>query len=380
MRDAALGLPVKDLDFVLEGDAIDLARTLAEELGWETVVHHRFGTASLASVGSKVDLVTARREGYETPGALPRVIPGSIQEDLARRDFSINALALPLYEPQPQIMDLHQGMDDLRRGVVRVLHANSFVDDPTRIIRAIRYEQRLGFRLEGETENHLRNALAQGAMNTVSGDRLRHELERILEEDRPAPALKRASEMGVFQALHPAWQEGVQLSRLEEGLANLGPVERPLLSLAFLAGLVYPVPAQAAFGIARRLNLTSLQNSVVQDTVALRQLETTLSGQSLSRSEVFQHLQGLNEAAVMAVAALCDNGLARERLTEYLQELRFVRPVLDGAAVVALGVEPGPAVGHLIKKLRNARLDRRVQSEEEERQLVRRVLAKNGGG
>ncbi len=379
VRDAALGLPVKDLDLAFEGDAIALARTLGKELGWQVVVHTRFGTAALIHRGSRVDLVTARREVYDSPGALPRVIPGSIRQDLARRDFSINALALPLGESEPRILDFHRGLDDLRRGIVRILHPGSFVDDPTRILRAVRYEQRLGFRLEPDTENRLRRALAGGAVDTVSGDRLRHELERILAEDQPAPALRRALDMGVLSALHPAWGDDAASSRLADALYHLEAAANPLPPLAWLAALVYPLPAPAVPDIARRLNLTGRQRAVVLDTVALRQLETTLSQPPISRSEVCRQLQGLDEAAVTAAIALSGNGLARQRLGKYLREWRFVRPALDGAAVMAMGVEPGPAVGQLIKKLHNARLDCRVRSEEEERQLVRRVLAKSGG-
>ena len=228
VRDALLGRPVKDLDFAFEGDAIALARTLAGELGWQVVVHPRFGTASLIHRDARVDLVTARREAYDSPGALPRVVSGGIRQDLARRDFSINALALPLRGPESEVLDSHRGLDDLRQGVVRILHPGSFVDDPTRILRAVRYEQRLGFRLEPDTENRLRCALTSGAVETVSGDRLRHGLERIPAEDRPAPVLRRALDMGILAALHPAWGGQSELSRLSDALAKLETVANPL--------------------------------------------------------------------------------------------------------------------------------------------------------
>ena len=380
VRDAILGAQAKDLDFVLHGDAVVLARSLSEEMGWELVVHPRFGTATLTSQDAAIDLVTARWETYETPGALPRVTPGTIADDLARRDFSINALALPLFDPNPRVLDQHHGLQDLENGLVRVLHPASFSDDPTRILRAIRYEQRLGFRFQAQTEDLLRSALAHRAFDSVSGDRIRHELDKILQERSPAPVLQRASELGVFQAIHPAWSKCLDFSQVCTGLEEAFPADDLLRPLAYLAALAYPLPPDAAAQVLRRLNLPGRQAAVFRDTQTLRERGPALSLPSLSKSQLFQQLDGLHETALKAVAAISPDPLIAQRLTEYLQELRFVRPALDGQAVVAMGVPPGPTVGHLIKKLRNARLDCKVQSEEEERQFVRRVLANRGGG
>ena len=132
---------MKDLDFVVEGDGPSLARWLAGELGGETVTHARFGTSTLLLNEMRVDVVTARKETYAQPGALPQVVPSGIEDDLARRDFSINSMAIPLAANNPAVIDLHGGVDDLKRGLIRTLHEGSFDDDPTRIFRAIRYEQ-----------------------------------------------------------------------------------------------------------------------------------------------------------------------------------------------------------------------------------------------
>ncbi len=143
VRDVLLNTAIKDLDFGVEGDAPALAQQLAKELGGSVVTHPRFMTAALVMPDLRLDLVTARREVYPRPGDLPRVFPGSVTDDLSRRDFSINALALPLWESAPQILDPEGGLADLDAGVVRVLHERSFRDDPTRLLRAARYEQRL---------------------------------------------------------------------------------------------------------------------------------------------------------------------------------------------------------------------------------------------
>ncbi len=380
VRDAILGAQVKDLDFVLHGDAVVLARSLSEEMAWGLVVHPRFGTATLTFQDAAIDIVTARRETYQTPGALPQVTPGSIADDLSRRDFSINALALPLFDSNPRVLDQHHGLQDLEDGQVRVLHPASFTDDPTRILRAIRYEQRLGFRLQAQTEDLFRSALDNRAFDAVSGDRIRHELDKILQEVSPAPVLQRASELGVFQSIHPAWSKRLDFSQVGPLLEKAFPADDPLRPLAYLAALAFPLPPDSAAQVLRRLNLPGRHAAVFRDAQTLRERGPALSLPSLSKSQLFQQLEGLHETALKAVAAISPDPLIAQRLTEYLQELRFVRPALGGQAVVAMGVPPGPTVGHLIKKLRNARLDCKVQSEEEERQIVRRVLANRGGG
>ena len=202
LRDAALGAPLRDLDFSVVGDAPALAASLANELGGCLTVHPRFGTATVKLADAQIDLVTARKEVYPSPGSLPEITPGSIDDDLARRDFSINAMALPIWG-SGGLLDPHDGLGDVAHRRVRTLHDGSFIDDPTRMLRAVRYEQRFGFNLEETTERNLRDALSAGAMATVSGDRWRHELDRILEEDHPAKTLSRAAELGILAAIHP---------------------------------------------------------------------------------------------------------------------------------------------------------------------------------
>ena len=177
VRDLLLERPIKDLDFAVEGDAPSLAGRLAQELGGRVVLHRRFGTASVYFGDERVDLATARREHYDRPAALPRVTPAPIDEDLARRDFSINAMALPLAAHRTSLVDPFHGQEDLELGLVRVLHPQSFVDDPTRILRAVRYEQRLGLIIEKETLGHLDRAVAAGGIAALSGDRIRNELD-----------------------------------------------------------------------------------------------------------------------------------------------------------------------------------------------------------
>ena len=379
VRDVLLGFPVQDLDFVVEGDAPALARSLALELGGQVKVHPRFGTATVALGGSSIDLVTARRETYPRPGDLPQVTPGTIQEDLARRDFSINALAVALGEQRPGIIDPLGGLNDLAAGLVRILHGRSFIDDPTRILRAVRYEQRLGFALEKESRSRLHDALAGGYVAAVSGDRLRHELERILEERDPLPALLRAADLGVLGAIHPALGAGAGLARLaarppatEEACRRAGP-------LVYLAALVYQLSPSEGESLTHRLSLPASLARVVRDTIELRQRESSLAGCALAASQIYYLVQGLADPAVAAVAAITPSEPVARRLAQYVNELARVRPLLRGDDLMAMGVPPGPPVGEVLGRLRQARLDREVFSEEDERRLVREILVGKRG-
>ena len=198
VRDLLLGRPAVDLDLVMEGDAATLAFEVAKELAGEVVSYRQFGTATVKVDQQRLDLVTARRETYLRPGALPKVTPSAIEDDLHRRDFTINAMAIRLSKPSPgQLLDPTGGMEDLERGLIRALHRGSFRDDATRILRAIRYGARLDFCLESDTKEWLLHALEEGILATVSANRLRREVGLILRGDRPVAILRQAGELGV---------------------------------------------------------------------------------------------------------------------------------------------------------------------------------------
>lgn len=205
VRDLLLGRPVRDVDLVVEGDALALARRLASRLGADCRDHGRFATATLVlEDGRRLDVAATRRERYARSGALPDVTPGvPIEEDLARRDFSINAMALAIATPT-RLLDPLGGRDDLRRGLVRVLHERSFADDPTRVFRAVRYAARLGFRLAPATRRALVAAVADGALDRISADRLRREIRLLLEEPERGRAVGSLTRLGVAAAVHPA--------------------------------------------------------------------------------------------------------------------------------------------------------------------------------
>lgn len=380
VRDLLLGRPGQDLDFAVEGDAPALARRLAAELGGRAVIHPRFGTATVTADSMRVDLVTARREVYPQPGSLPQVFPGTIYDDLARRDFSVNAMALPLSGAERQLLSPAGGFADMNRGLIRILHPASFVDDPTRLLRAARYEQRLGFRLERDTESRLRAAVAQGCLNPVSGDRLRHELARIFSETRPGPPLLRAAELGILPAIHPDWGRIDYLQRWAESgpeiIAETG-LSSPSRELTWLAALAYPLSAGAGEGLISRLNMPKVWAAVVRDTISLRQQEKVIADPALPPSRLCDLLEGVSLAAVAVVAGLTDSPAVSRVLRRYLTDLRHIVPALRGDDLLAMGVPPGPAVGAALAQLRAARQDGRVRDTAGERRWVTKWLAAN---
>ena len=208
VRDLLLGHENLDLDIVVEGDAISFARELGESWGWEVQTHHQFGTATLIQpTGTRIDFASARSETYEYPGALPLVSPGIIEDDLRRRDFSINAIAVRLnVDSFGVLIDCFDGVKDLRSGRVRALHFKSFLDDPTRVFRAVRYEGRYDFQIESEDQARIHEALHQGVLDLISGERIRNEINRILAENDVPRLVQRLRDFDAFRAIHPEWK------------------------------------------------------------------------------------------------------------------------------------------------------------------------------
>ena len=376
VRDVLTGRPIKDLDFVVEGDATELARWLAAQLGGEIRSHPRFGTSTVTLGSSRVDVVTARRETYPQPAALPDVTRGTIQDDLARRDFSINSLALPLREETPEVMDPHGGTEDIRHGLVRTLHPQSFVDDPTRIFRAVRYEQRLGFRIEDGTLSELGAAVAQGLLSALTGDRLRHELERFLEEDRPELGLMRCAELGILEAIHPEIGGGHAVDRLRAiaGERQGSPAQLASLPLTFIAAMVYPLSLEQCEAAIQRLNAPNLWMRVIRDIIGLKYRVQELAAETLNPSQLTQIAAGYSQESLLALARLGGSPLIAARLEEYLDRLQYMTPVLNGEDLLAMGVPQGPLVGRALRHLKETKLNGQAETEAQERNLVREFL------
>jgi tRNA nucleotidyltransferase (CCA-adding enzyme) len=375
VRDLVLRRGQLDVDLVAEGHVLSLADKAAAVLGGRRVQHRAFGTATVEGPAFRLDLAVARAESYARPGALPRVRPASISDDLARRDFSINAMALALCgRERGRLLEPFDGMGDIGRGVVRVLHDRSFVDDATRILRAVRYEARFSFRIEEETLALLQRDLTY--LDTISGARVRHELLRLLAEDVPEKGLLRCQELGVLAAIHKALHFDGELATAFRRARRAGQAPlQPELCLALLGTRLSPADVEA---VALRLALSKRQQQALAGAAAVSQLLPWLSDADVRPSEVVERLDAYPLPALEAWALLASRSSARERLRSYLRKWRYVKPSLDGRALERLGVPRGPGMQRVLRLLKAGRLDGRARSRKDEIALVREVVEAEG--
>ena len=371
VRDILLSTAVSDLDLTVVGDGPDAVDRLAQRLDGRVLARSQFGTMKVDVAGTVIDLALARTESYSRPGALPEVMPGGIEQDLARRDFSINAMAVSLGDRFGEVIDPFGGRSDLGARLIRVLHPRSFVDDATRLLRAARYAARLGFELEAATAELFQSGLRY--METISGDRVRNELERCFTERDVGRALLMAQKLGVLRAVHPdlelTEQAGSALS--DPAFGTLSP--RSLVLLALLA-----YPASDAQGVCRRLNLSGRRAEAVMGVPRVRAVCGDLGVESMPPSRIVDILQPLNDAAIEACMLAMDGSVAGDRMRRYLAELKHVRPELSGGDLIGLGLPEGPQVGEMLAELRRARLDGLLGSAEDEERYVRRSASSFG--
>ena len=377
VRDLLLEQQNLDLDLVVEGNAIELALQLKEVNGGEIITHLRFSTAKLTWDRWSVDFATSRSETYDKPGALPRVKPSSIDSDLSRRDFTINAMAVHLNPGDyGKLLDPCGGRNDLKKKVLRVLHEKSFADDATRIWRALRYEQRLGFRLERKTLSLLKRDIDM--LDTVSSDRIRYEIECILREGYPEKILRRAEELGVLAKLHPAlkgngWRE--QKFAQARQLTSPHPPEIGL----YLALIAYPLNDEEAESLISRLNLPKSLARTVRDTIALKDQIRLVNIPGISPSSIYNFLDGYSAQALVASSLATKSPTASQNIRFFLSKLRHVEASLSGEDLMKMGVTQGPQIKEVLELLRQARLNGRVTTREGEEEVVRSWLAERQG-
>jgi tRNA nucleotidyltransferase (CCA-adding enzyme) len=412
VRDLLLSQPAKDLDMVVEGDAIKLVRRLQEQFGGEVHTHARFGTAKwfltadiwwqiaeqqIAELQSaemdelpaealppSIDFVTARSEFYKAPSALPEVERGSIKLDLHRRDFTINTLAVRLDGAYlGQLLDFYGGQRDLEQGLIRVLHSLSFVDDPTRILRAVRLEQRLGFAIESRTAELIESSLPM--LDRVTGDRIRHELELALHEAAPVPVMARLAELGVMAQLHPdlTWTETAVLAYRRLSPLLKKPVWAELLEgespiFVYFALWLLPLDAPVRRAVMRRLKVRQATRRDVNAGAKLVELLHKLPPDA-PPSEVTRALRPFTPRTLLTTRAYLTDEAAIDRLTHFVSEWRHVKTILSGADLQQMGVTPGPIYGQLLDALLSARLDGHLQSEADERTFLFKQLSAADG-
>jgi len=384
VRDLLLGLPSLDLDLAVEGDAIARARDLAGRLGGRVRSHRRFGTAKWILAGREKDLpehldfVTARTEFYEEPTALPTVEYSSLRHDLYRRDFTINTLAIGLSGTHyGRLFDFYGGKRDLERQLIRVLHNLSFIEDPTRILRAIRLERRLGFAIEPRTLHLLHDAVEQGLLERTTGERVRHELLLILQEEEPEHALARLDELRVLEHLSPrlAWDESLRRRFLGVRQVASGE-ERTLL---YLALLFYRLSTHEMEEVIERYHFRVRHSRLLREVLQLRQeIVPALQAGPLPPRLIYGLLRPFSSQALNALPLAEDDSQVHQAVQLYLERLRFVRTALTGSDLKALGLAPGPIYKQILGALLDARLEERVHSRAEEEALLEDLLTVQG--
>ncbi len=368
VRDLLRGEAPFDLDLVVEGDPVSLARRIGDDV----VVHDRFGTSTVSAAGFAYDLARARRETYPHPGALPEVEPAGIEQDLRRRDFTINALAVALGKPEPGRLTAYPGaLDDLEQGTLRVLHDASFSDDPTRLLRLARYRGRLGFTIDPRTQELLDQAVGEGALQTVSGARIGNELRLLARESDPVAALSALHELGLDRAIHPAF--GLSSDELpRRALGLLPPGERPDRLALASAGL--GLPAGELADLLGRLAFEAGDRDAIVRTASQapelgRVLATAQSPSEIARAAVLAEPE-----AVALAGALGAETAARD----WFDTLRGVRLQIDGRDLLAAGVPEGPALGRALAAALAAKLDGHARTREEELAAALESLRNSG--
>jgi len=369
VRDLLLGRTNSDLDLVVEGNAIELAQQLTEIKQGKITTHPRFGTAKLQWDECSVDLTTARSETYIKPGALPKVKPGSLSSDLFRRDFTINTMAIHLNSRHyGELIDPYGGIADLEHKLIRVLHEKSFTDDATRIWRGLRYEQRLNFQLETNTLELLKRDVPM--LDTISGDRIRYEIECILQEERPEKVFRRAEEFNVLQRLDPALKGNVFLAEIFKLARQLTSPNIPPFGL-YLALLTYHLTKEESEHLISRLRPSRSVAQTLQDTMAIKNNLQVLANPVLNPSGIYRLLHGYSPSAIMANELAGDSNVACQRIQLFLNKLRYVKPALNGNDLIRMGIAPSPRIKEILQLLHEARLDGTVTSKQGEEELVK---------
>ena len=360
-----------DVDIVVEGDGIAFAYALAESEGGEVRRHRRFGTATVTLPdGFKVDIATSRTETYAHPGALPSVEPGSIKDDLRRRDFTINALAIELNGDRfGELVDFFHGRSDLQNGYVRILHDLSFVDDPTRIFRAVRFEGRYGFSIEPHTEKLLEKSAAGGYLKRISGHRLRNEILLILKEENPVPAIRRLAHFDLVRHIHPRICVSEELAglfhRTGESLAWWNSVPTRARADAVLLNLITlldQLDAVESEDVSKRLVLLKKHTEALKASkTRLPDVFQRMDGMEVPPSKVYEMLKGL--LLEVLLFAIAKSPGTRDSISLYLTQLWKARPLVNGNDLRELRYPEGPLYTEILARTFAAQLDGLIEDK-----------------
>ncbi|WP_320169790.1 CBS domain-containing protein [Maridesulfovibrio sp.] len=388
VRDLLLTKSNFDLDLVVEGDGIAFAKQLAGKLDGRAKYHQKFKTAVvILPDGQRVDVATARLEYYEYPAALPTVELSSIKMDLYRRDFTINALAVHINPASfGKLVDFFGSQRDLKDRTIRVLHALSFVEDPTRIMRAVRFEQRYGFRIGGQTLNLIRNALKLNLVNRLSGYRLMHELRLILDEEAVHASIKRLNDLGVLAAIHPLLELNVSrdnvISELEKVLSwySLLYLDPPIdiwktyflgMCMGISKAKMEQIYDRFAFSPSERREFVHMRDTIFWAAGNIMNVK-----QELKPSEIYEILRPVPLEGVLFIMARAKRDMVKKFISQYLTSLRLREIDVSGEDIKNMGIEPGPIYSELLNGTKLAVLDGVIKGRDEQLGYLRKMIGK----
>ena len=387
VRDLFLFRNNEDIDIVIEGDGVEFAKGYAKVKGARVHSHEKFGTAVIIfSDGFKIDVASARMEYYKFPAALPTVEMSSIKLDLYRRDFTINTLAIHL---NPQrfgiLIDFFSAQRDIKDNVIRVLHNLSFVEDPTRVFRAIRFEQRFGFSIGKLTSWLIENAVKMDFFKRLSGRRVFTELRLILEEENPTPAIVRLDDYDLLKFIHPS-------IKLNQNLIDSFASAKKVLSWFDLLFLEESYMKWAVYFIMLirhcDQNTTEeicdrLEISPWQRTIFLKERFEAESSLSLfernfyvNNSRLFKRLSNFRTELVLAMMALAKSERIKRYISNYFTHLRYIKPVIKGKDLMEMGLTPGPLFRDILTAVQNAKLNGHLKAREDELNFVKKYIGK----
>ncbi len=383
VRDLLRGEENLDIDIVIEGDGIVFAKALGEKLNASVKSHQRFNTAQVITGKLKLDVATARTEYYESPAALPKVETSSIKKDLYRRDFTINTLAIKL-NPKDfgLLMDFFGSQRDLKEKTIRVLHNLSFIEDPTRAFRAIRFSERFGFKISKHAENLIKSTVKMNLFEKLSGPRLYEELLLLFNETEPDRALKKLSDLGLLKVIHPALTFNEEL---EETLKSLHETvswfnllfleEKTDRGVLYLMALLSELKEEEAEAAAERLSPPPKIKDMIDKGIS-KAREVAKRLPSEDPVEIYNLLRKLRLETILLAMALSKDRLKQKVISRYLTELRKIEPILKGEDLKKIGVKPGPVYSRILKELLEEKLRGHLKSREDEERFVRRIANK----
>ncbi len=383
VRDLLLNWQNLDVDLVIEGNGISFAKKVATKFGARVNIHKKFGTAVVIFPDHfRVDIASARTEFYEQPAALPQVRFSSVREDLARRDFTINTMAIALNTSRMgEILDFFGGFKDLEEKKIRVLHNLSFIEDPTRIFRAVRFEQRYGFKIEPQTENLAKKAVKMELVFKIMGERLREELIYILSEKTAYEALERLRQLGALKFIHPKIKLNSLLKRDFNAIieANEEVIHffhsKPKRWLVFLILLFQHLSTQEIKKWAKEVKLRKKERETLIEGVRLVPKVSKRLEEDLKDSQIFFGLKPLSPETLLYLYAQDKEGI-REKILRYLSFLRNVNLSINGNDLLKLGFKPSPEIGKALKQILVAKLDGKIKTKKEEIELAKKILRK----